>query len=187
VNFKIGDRVRFLNEVGSGRILSIKSGIFIVEDEHGFEREVFETEVVAEKPHLENQYNLPNAELESKRAVDLPKTLAEAEDSEIVEFVSNQGRKTYLEIDLHINELVDKTGHLSNHQMVTIQLDHLIRLLKLAKKSRYSKVVVIHGVGAGVLKSEIRYVLSQTKNCSFCDADYNTYGYGATEVTLWYN
>ncbi len=187
MNFKIGDRVRFLNDDDGGIVCAMRNGKIVVEDEHGFEWEMEAAELVADTPHLDKQYNIVSADLESKLAADLPNSLLNAKNSEIIEFVSTQGRNTYLEIDLHINELVDRTSNLSNHDMVTIQIRHFKRFLSLARKEKYQKMVVIHGVGAGVLKTEIRQILSEMTNCSFHDADFGRYGRGATEIRLWYN
>jgi len=45
MEFQIGEKVVFLNEVGGGIIRSIKSGLFFVEDESGFERPFPENEL----------------------------------------------------------------------------------------------------------------------------------------------
>ena len=187
MNYKIGDKVRFLNEVGNGIVISVGIELVVVEDEHGFEWEMSVNDVVPANTHLESGYNIAHTDFDSKLAMELPQSLAEAKEAEILQFVSAYGKLTYLEIDLHINELVDRTAHLSNHQMVTIQLDHFKRILRLAKKEKYQKLVVIHGVGEGVLRAEIRHILSKIENCNFHDADFERYGQGATEVRLWYN
>ena len=187
MNYKTGDRVKFLNEVGGGIVISVDEKLVVVEDEHGFEWEMSNEDLVADVPHLENKYGIELSERDLEYKTDLPQSLTEAKDAEILQFVSAHGKKTYLEIDLHINELVDRTSHLSNHQMVTIQLDHFKRILRLAKKDKYQKLVIIHGVGEGVLRAEIRHILAKIENCNFHDADYERYGNGATEVRLWYN
>lgn len=186
MKYKIGDRVKFLNEVGGGTVKAIGENYIVVEDEHGFEWEMAENDLVTYQPHLESKYDVDiSSDLDF--IMDLPQSFKEAKEDEILQFVTAHGKKTYLEIDLHINELVDRTSHLSNHQMVTIQLDHFKRLLRLAKKEKYQKIVVIHGVGEGVLRAEIRQILSKIENCSYHDADFERYGNGATEVRLWYN
>ncbi len=176
-----------MNEVGSGVVISAGVDLVVVEDEHGFEWEMSVNDVVPANTHLESKYNIDHSDLDSKREIDLPESLTEAKEAEILQFVSAHGKMTYLEIDLHINELVDRTAHLSNHQMVMIQLDHFKRLLRLAKKEKYQKLVVIHGVGEGVLRAEIRHILSKIENCNFYDADFERYGQGATEVRFWFN
>jgi dsDNA-specific endonuclease/ATPase MutS2 len=48
-------------------------------------------------------------------------------------------------------------------------------------------MVVIHGVGEGVLKQEIRKELKEFyPHFDFYDASYQEYGYGATEIELKY-
>jgi dsDNA-specific endonuclease/ATPase MutS2 len=58
--------------------------------------------------------------------------------------------------------------------------------MKEAQAKRLTKIVFIHGVGEGVLRSEIRHELRKYENVEFLDGDYREYGQGATEVRLWY-
>ena len=53
-----------------------------------------------------------------------------------------------------------------------------------AQEKSISKIIVIHGVGEGVLKNEIRSFLSKKENLEFFDASYADYGKGATEIRL---
>ena len=185
--FKIGDKVRFLNEVGEGSIHDMRGDRYIVLDEHGFEWEMSENEIVADAPHLEKEYNRENSELDLKRAIDLPKVIVNGSDTEMEQYIATQGKKNYLEIDLHIQELVNHISHLSNYEIVTIQVNHFMRFFKMARKEKYQKLIVIHGLGQGVLRSEIRQILDASDNCTYRDADFKKYGLGATEITLWYN
>ena len=50
--------------------------------------------------------------------------------------------------------------------------------------NRLQKVIFIHGVGEGVLKSAIREELKKFPKVKFNDAPYEKYGYGATEVVF---
>jgi hypothetical protein len=49
-------------------------------------------------------------------------------------------------------------------------------------KNRIPKIVFIHGVGEGVLKSELDFMLGRYENIIFQDGNYQKYGLGATEV-----
>lgn len=187
MSFKIGDKVRFLNEVGEGVIHDIIGERYVVADEHGFEWEMSEDEIVADASHLDKEYNRENPEMDFKRAIDLPRVVVTGNDTEMEQYISKQGKKTYLEIDLHIQELVNHISHLSTYEIVTIQVNRFMQFFKLAKKERYQKLIVIHGLGQGVLKSEIRAILDAADNCTYRDADFKKYGLGATEITLWYN
>ena len=74
---------------------------------------------------------------------------------------------------------------MSNSQILNIQMSHFKSFLNhsIAKKSR--KIVVIHGVGEGVLRHEIRKELDiYHPNFEFHDASYDEFGYGATEIRL---
>ena len=71
--------------------------------------------------------------------------------------------------------------------MLNLQLDTARRQLEFAIKKRIPKIVFIHGVGEGVLRQELETLLSRYNNVQFYDADYKTYGLGATEVKIFQN
>ena len=62
----IGDKVRFLNDVGGGKITAIRpGGIVLVEDEDGFEMPILQSEVVVieeDQPKVEQKKPVPKAE-----------------------------------------------------------------------------------------------------------------------------
>lgn len=102
---------------------------------------------------------------------------------------ASRSKKDYLqglekEVDLHIEELVDSLAGLSKHDMLTIQLKRFEKELDKAMENHYRKIVFIHGVGNGRLKTEIQSILKTIKNITFHDAPYKQYGYGATQVNL---
>lgn len=76
---------------------------------------------------------------------------------------------------------------MSNHEMLNLQLDTARHKLEFAMRKRIQKVVFIHGVGEGVLKMELDYLLSRYSNLKYYDADYKKYGLGATEVYIFQN
>ncbi len=92
-----------------------------------------------------------------------------------------------MEVDLHINQLVRSSKGMANHEMLNLQLDTARHKLEFAMRKRIQKVVFIHGVGEGVLKMELEYLLSRYSNLKFYDADYQKYGLGATEVYIFQN
>lgn len=92
-----------------------------------------------------------------------------------------------MEVDLHINQLVPKTRGLDNYEMLTIQLDTAKRQLDFAISKRIQKVVFIHGLGEGVLRTELEYLFNRYENLKFYDADFKKYGRGATEVYIFQN
>ena len=90
-----------------------------------------------------------------------------------------------IEIDLHINELLDTTAGLSNAAMLQCQLDKFHEVLNENKNRKGQKIVFIHGKGEGVLRKEIEKLLkTQYKTYYFQDASFREYGFGATMVTI---
>jgi len=89
------------------------------------------------------------------------------------------------EVDLHIEELVDKPAGLSNFEKLNIQLEKFEKELDEAISRNMKKIIFIHGVGNGRLKQEIISVLKTTKGITFHDAPYKDFGYGATQVNIY--
>ncbi len=88
-------------------------------------------------------------------------------------------------LDLHIEELVENPGTLSAHQKLQIQLDVFQKEIHNAIAQNVRKVTIIHGVGNGRLKYEVReYLKTLDEVKSIEDAPYKLYGFGATDVYL---
>jgi hypothetical protein len=90
-----------------------------------------------------------------------------------------------IEVDLHINQLLDTTAGLSNAAMLQCQLDKFHEVLNENKNRKGQKIVFIHGKGEGVLRKEIEKLLkTRYKTYNFQDASFREYGFGATMVTI---
>ncbi|MEI6276519.1 MAG: DUF2027 domain-containing protein [Prolixibacteraceae bacterium] len=90
-----------------------------------------------------------------------------------------------VEIDLHINQLLDDTRGLSNADMIKLQLDTFRKEMDHAIATGVKKIVFIHGVGDGVLKNELRRELQRKyARYPFQDASFREYGFGATMAVL---
>ncbi len=92
-----------------------------------------------------------------------------------------------MEVDLHIHQLTNHYKGMSNFDMLNLQLDTAKRQLDFAINKRIQKVVFIHGVGEGVLKTELEYLFKRYDNVKFHPADYQKYGLGATEIYIYQN
>jgi hypothetical protein len=90
-----------------------------------------------------------------------------------------------IEVDLHINQLLDDIRGLSNADMLKLQMETFRKEMDKAIGSGAKKIVFIHGVGDGVLKNELRRELSR-KYSKFPvqDASFREYGFGATMAVL---
>lgn len=97
---------------------------------------------------------------------------------------AHSGELLEMELDLHIEELVDSVQGMSNHEMLQLQLRRFQQALNKAVQQGCKKLVVIHGVGNGRLKSEILSILKNYPEYEVHDASYKRYGYGATQINL---
>jgi dsDNA-specific endonuclease/ATPase MutS2 len=88
------------------------------------------------------------------------------------------------EFDLHIEKLVKNYRGMNNYDILNLQAETAKRHIEFAIKNRIPKIVFIHGVGEGILKAELDFLLGRYENLSFQDANYQKYGVGATEVYI---
>ena len=90
-------------------------------------------------------------------------------------------------IDLHIEKLSDNWKHLSNFEILTMQLKEFEKWYHLAVAHLQPNLIVIHGVGSGRLRDEIHDILKTKKEVRYFINQYHPqYGYGATEISFQY-
>ena len=92
-----------------------------------------------------------------------------------------------VEFDLHIHHLTDNQRGMDNYDMLNLQIDTARDKIEWAQRNNIPKLVFIHGVGEGVLKQELDFLLDRYPGLKFYDADFQKYGKGATEVYLYQN
>ena len=182
MNFEIGNKVSVLDEDLSGRIIKIDGNNITLETADGFEMTFSSNELVV----IKNE-----SELKKHSFLDtsLDDVIKEKETPNKKTSVRKKAKERYeptMEVDLHIHQLTDKT-RMTNHEMLTLQLDTARKQLEFAIRKRIQKVVFIHGVGQGVLKIELEYLFGRYNNVKFYDANYQKYGSGATEVYIFQN
>lgn len=90
-----------------------------------------------------------------------------------------------IEVDLHIDSLVDTTAGMENKDMLLLQLDTVRKTMKENSKRKGQKIVFIHGKGDGVLRKAVRDLIKKEYiKCELQDASFQEYGFGATLVTI---
>jgi hypothetical protein len=90
-------------------------------------------------------------------------------------------------IDLHIEKLSDDWKHLSNYEILTLQLKTFEKYYHLAITHYQPSLIVIHGVGEGRLRDEIHDILRLKREVkSFVNQYHPNFGYGATEIFFQY-
>jgi hypothetical protein len=182
MEFQIGEQIVFLNEAGGGFIRSIKNELFFVEDESGFER-----------PFPENELGKVHGTDYKSSASPKDKFIADITSTTIQHTVKKENRTGYLkpidvwEVDLHIESLSDSHNGMSNAQILNRQMSMFKSFFANAKSKNIRKLIVIHGVGEGVLKQEIRTLLSKLEGVEYFDASFADYGKGATQIELRHN
>jgi dsDNA-specific endonuclease/ATPase MutS2 len=166
MQFKEGDKVKFIDEAGSATVIEQNDKGVLVETDEGFE-------ILYQANELIPSRALKVGHTERKgvftRRPSGPKVAPKSE---------------YLEQDLHIHALVDFTGGMTNFDMLRKQLWTAKNTIEKAKKGGIKKVIFIHGVGEGILRQELYKLLDAHGDLTYYDADMARYGKGATEVIL---
>ena len=90
-------------------------------------------------------------------------------------------------VDIHIEKLTDSWKHLTNFEILTLQLKTFEKYYELSIAHCQPMLTIIHGVGTGKLKDEIHDILRLKKEVKSFVNQYNPlYGYGATEIYFQY-
>ena len=90
-------------------------------------------------------------------------------------------------VDLHIHELVDDPANLEKSEILDFQKSFFLKCLDSAIASHFLKVVFIHGVGNGILRTSLTELLKKQEGIEFFDAPMAKYGVGALEVRIPHN
>lgn len=99
--------------------------------------------------------------------------------------VERKLKSRIIEVDLHINELLDSTAGMGNAEILEYQLKKFNEVMTENLRVKNRKIVFIHGKGDGVLKSALLKELKQKyPRCYYQDASFKEYGFGATMVTI---
>lgn len=175
--YEIGDKVAVLDDAIEGVVTKVEHNKVTINTSDGFLMTYFFNEVVKinKTNDLNNAIynsNLINKDTETKLTQRQKVILKKLEVTE----------KGIPEFDLHIEKLVKSKNGLSNFDILNIQIDTAQRHIEFAIKNRIPKIVLIHGVGEGVLKTELEFLLKKYHQISFEEASYQKYGLGATMI-----
>jgi len=90
-------------------------------------------------------------------------------------------------VDLHIEKLSDDWRHLSNYEILSLQLKAFEKYYELALAHFQPSLIIIHGVGSGKLRDEIHELLKHRAEVKTFVNQYDPrFGYGATEIFFQY-
>ena len=169
-----GDKVSVLDDAIDGVVVEVNGNEVTIETTDGFNLTFKSSELIKIGSSNEMKFSFNKSQVISEKEVAKPNYI-------------NKEKKTKKEIpppefDLHIEKLVKNYKSLGNYDILTIQMDTAKRHIEFAIRNRIPKIVFIHGVGEGVLKSDLDFLLGRYDNIVFQDANYQKYGLGATEV-----
>jgi len=177
MKLNIGDVVVVTDDVLKGKVTAIKGEDVSVETEDGFLLKFKENELI----------KIPIEQSELSKKVVVPFHLAEKTE------YKKQGKKVKakktkevtpaMEVDLHIEKLVKSFKGWDNYDILSLQMDTAKHKLEFAMRNRIPRIVFIHGVGEGVLREELHYLLKRYP-VNISEASYQKYGMGATEVYI---
>ncbi len=90
-----------------------------------------------------------------------------------------------VEIDLHINELLDSTAGMQPADILEYQLKTVREEMQRHNRRKGQKIIFIHGKGDGVLRQAVLKLLRREyPKAELQDASFQEYGFGATLVTI---
>lgn len=169
-----GDKVSVLDDAIDGVVVDVKGSDITIETTDGFNLTFKSNELIKIENGSAMNYSFNKSQILGEKEVAKPN-------------YSNKEKKNKKELpvpefDLHIEKLVKNHKALSNYDILTKQIDTAKYHIEFAIKNRIPKIVFIHGVGEGILKSDLDFLLGRYDNIVFQDANYQKYGQGATEV-----
>lgn len=181
MKYKINDKVEVLDDALRGKVVKVQGENISIETTEGFLLEFHSSELVKTG---ESQDRLLFGDLPIEEIL---KEKQAAKKKKAPRIKPKERSAPPMEVDLHIEKLVNSYRGMSNYDILNLQLDTAKRQVEFAVRKRIPKIVFIHGVGEGVLKAELDFMLGRYDNLKFYDADYQKYGMGATEVYIFQN
>ncbi len=175
----IGDVVQVLDDNLEGKVVGYESdNRVIVETTDGFELVYYIKELIlitSDAPKIEFGANISKVLAEKE----IPK-----KPGSVLTKLSKKDPMVF-EVDLHLEKIITgRNQNLTNFDKLNIQLEEAKRAMDFAISKRYNRVILIHGVGDGVLKSELEYLLKRYENIVIQEASYGKYGLGAMEIYI---
>lgn len=176
--FEIGDKVSVIDDAIDGVVTKVNLNEITITTDDDFVMQFKAEELVKiSKSTLTNLFSSTTvSQVLSEKETPTKRSFTKEKKSKKDEFV--------LEVDLHIEKLVPSIKGLSNYEILNIQMDTAKGQLEFAIRNRMQKLVFIHGVGEGVLKSELEFLLGRYEQIRFQQANFQKYGFGATEVYI---
>lgn len=205
IKYKIGDKIKIIDDNAKGVILHVYENEVVIESEFGFEETYSPNEILPDV-QLEDEI----LEVEEEKPMPVKKSSAAKKQQKNAEFeklvndnfaqnseqfrekleqryqkeikVSKKKKGTFV-LDLHYGQLENFSAQLPVQHILKRQLNAAINGIEKARNEGYTKIILVHGKGKGVLETEVKKYLD-TESYTYYDADFRQYKLGATEVEL---
>jgi len=179
-SLKIGDKVAVLDDTINGIVRAIDDNNITIDTKDGFPMMYNASELVlikTDQADFSKYIDIKHDALIEKESSSIKKRSKKSIKS---------GTAPPLVVDLHIHQLTKSARGMTNHDMLSLQIDTAKRQLEFAINKRIQRVVFIHGVGEGVLRTELEYLFGRY-NVEVRPASFQKYGMGATEIYIFQN
>ncbi|WP_299159527.1 Smr/MutS family protein [uncultured Tenacibaculum sp.] len=177
---EIGNKVAVLDADIRGVIIKKEEEQFIIKDIEGMEYAFLASELVkinVEQNELSKYIDINNPLLREK--------VSQKNKQKKSIFIKDKN-EVVMEVDLHIEKIVKSVRGMDKYDILYKQIQLAKQKVEYCVSKGISKLVLIHGVGEGVLKSELEYLLNNY-NVRYYEASYQKYGQGATEIYIYQN
>ncbi|MBL4707314.1 MAG: Smr/MutS family protein [Flavobacteriales bacterium] len=115
-----------------------------------------------------------------KRKIELTTIHVKKEKQDVV-YLNVQDRV----IDLHLEVLIPSKQFLNDFEALSFQLDVVREVIFQANRKRIRKLTLVHGIGKGKLRKELRNLLDNSyPEIEYLDGNYQKYGGGATDIII---
>lgn len=175
--FQVGDKVKIVDEQSEGTVVRIERGQVWVATNIGFDFPYL--------PHQIIKISETGERIFSPKDFQQPDELLHNFDGNIRWSYPkvHLHTKSVPEIDLHIEEI--SNFPLLPHEHLIYQLGFFKLVMDQAKTQKVRRLIFIHGIGKGVLRSSMQKVLEECYPEAECvDGSYSKFGYGAMEIVL---
>jgi hypothetical protein len=151
--------------------------------------EFFEDEAliipVLERGQTVQELSIETKELEQALQSPAPKAKGHSHPDKGTKASNKPSTQAPLVIDLHAHELLETTTGMSSADIHQYQVVYFHRVMREHLGQKGMKIIFIHGKGDGVLRSSLERELKQRyRSCTYQDASFREYGFGATQVTI---
>jgi len=165
MRFQHNEEVSILNEAGIYRVQRAEGTFLWLEDEHGFDRKVLVEFVVRRKQIHVNKVPIKddlsaNSSRKSNKNEEIPS------------------------IDLHHHELNLDERFLGKHDILVAQIDAFKRFCNQMIQLKTKRFRVVHGIGEGRLKTELRTLILGKDGLSMHDDQVSRGKVGASLIEI---